>query len=87
MPGPPQVIRELWVGAQGIDGIQFLGQGRLGEHGVELPVTGGAELDLGAEPAAPRAGHEVVRCEPQRLSFAELADPRLDLMMRRQGIW
>ena len=60
MPRPPQVIGELRIGPQGFDGIQFSGQSRFGKHGVELPVTGGAELDLGSKPSAPGAGNQVV---------------------------
>ncbi len=53
---------------------------------MELPVAGGAELDLGTEPTAPGAGHEVVRGEPQGFSFAELAESRLNLMLWRQAL-
>ena len=77
MPGPPQVIRELRIGPQGLDGIQFFGQGRFGEHGMELPVTRGAELDLGAEPSAAGTRDQVVRCGPEGLSLAETADQRV----------
>ena len=44
---------------------------------MELPVTRGAELDLGAEPSAAGTRDQVVRCGPEGLSLAETADQRV----------
>ena len=52
MPGPSQIVRELRVGPQCCYGVQFFGQCGLGKHGMDLPVTGGAQLGLGAELAS-----------------------------------
>ncbi len=71
--GPSQVIGKLGIGPESLDGVQLFSQGGLGKHGVQLPVARGAKLYLWTELSATGAGHQMVRCEPWRLTFAQRA--------------
>ena len=85
MACPPQVIGDIWVGPQRVDGVQLSGQSGLGKHGVELPVTGGAEVYPRAEPSAPGTRRQVVGREPRGLAFAEAAEGRVLARLRGLG--
>lgn len=73
---PSQIFGELRVGAQAVDGVEFPRQRRLGKHGVELAVAGGAEARHRPELAALRARRQMMPGKAQRLPPAKLAHRR-----------
>ncbi len=68
--GPTQEFGHLRVGPDQVDGVELLGQRCFGKEGVELPVTGGAELGFGSKPASLGAGDQMVHGVPLSLSQA-----------------
>ena len=70
---PVQITCHLGVGPNLLDGVELPGQRRLGEQGVQLPVTGWAQLCFWTKPAAPRARDQVVYGVTVSLAQAKLA--------------
>jgi len=70
--GPTQVLGNLGVGPHRVYGCEFLGQGLLGEEGMELPMAGGAQRRFGAQTAAFGARDQVMRGETRCFPAAKL---------------
>ena len=71
--GPFEVLRHLGIGQNPLYGRELFGQGHLGEKGVELPMTCGAQRRLRTQTATFSAGNQVMYGEAKVFPATEFA--------------